>query len=115
MMMPRNDLNDGQPVPVKLQLVETVYNLADAIADSAEAESPEARKKREAAIRRLEELLLMANNADDTTSPFEPAQAWILDVLVDLAEFARQNNLDRTYAKLVACRAHAWISLNYSK
>ena len=66
MMMPRNDLNDDQPVPVKLLLVETVYNLADAIADSVDTDSTEARGKREAAISRLEELLKSANTTETT-------------------------------------------------
>jgi len=112
MMMPRNDLNDDQPVPVKLLLVETVYNLADAIADSVDTESSEAREKREAAISRLEELLKAAQSAQNTEWPFDPANAWILDVLGDLAEFARASGYERTYAKLVAC--HAWITLSIS-
>ena len=66
MMMPRNDLNDDQPVPVKLLLVETVYNLADAIADSVDTDSTGARGKREAAISRLEELLKSANTTETT-------------------------------------------------
>ena len=110
MMIPRQDLNDDQPVPVKLLLVETVYNLADAIADSVEVESPEVRTKREAAISRLEELLHTAQESENNEWPFDPANAWILDVLGDLAEFARSNGYERTYAKLVAC--HAWITLN---
>ena len=113
MMMPRNDLNDDQPVPVKLLLVETVYNLADAIADSVDVENPEAQGKREAAICRLEELLKTAQASESTDWPFDPANAWILDVLGDLAEYARASGYERTYAKLVAC--HAWITLNISK
>ena len=110
MMMPRNELNDDQPVHTKLLLVETVYNLADAIADSVDTDSTEARGKREAAISRLEELLKAAHTTETTEWPFDPANSWILDVLGDLAEFARSSGYERTYAKLVAC--HAWITLN---
>ena len=113
MMMPRNDLNDDQPVPVKLLLVETVYNLADAIAESVEANSEEAREKRKAAVSRLEELLKAAQEAESTDWPFDPANAWILDILSDLAEFARSSGYERTYAKLVAC--HAWIMLTIAR
>lgn len=113
MMMPRNDLSGEEPAPVKLLLVETVYHLADAIADSAEAETPETREKREAAICRLEELLKDAQKNQDKAWPFDPANAWILDVLGDLAEYARANGFERTYAKLVAC--HAWIVTNIAK
>ena len=113
MMMPRNDLNDDQPVPVKLLLVETVYNLADAIADSVDADSDETREKRKAAVSRLEELLKAAQDTESTDWPFDPANAWILDVLGDLAEFARASGYERTYAKLVAC--HAWITLTVAR
>lgn len=93
------------------KLIEEIYELADCIEDTAESDNPMAKERRAWAIERLKDIVQSEQQSDIITPFVDPSHSWLLDVLLDLAEFAKQNGLEGTRTKLDECHAMVLLDL----